>query len=123
MPSKFYHREANHEFPDTPYEHYLRLYLEALDNVINRIKDRFNQPGYQIYMKMENLMSKCVSRADYTDELKEVTDFYGEDLNKELLELQLTILGSNLTPKARTLIEIVTYLIEVFGSSRKGSFV
>ena len=53
LPSRFDHGEADHEFPDTPYEHYLRLYLEALDNVINRIKDRFNQPGYQIYMKME----------------------------------------------------------------------
>ena len=61
-------------------------------------------------MKMENLLLKCVSGADYTDELNEVTDFYGEDLNKELLELQLTILGSNLTQEACTLIEIVTYL-------------
>ena len=110
LPSRFDHGEADHEFPDTPYEHYLRLYLEALDNVTNRIKDRFNQPGYQIYMKMENLLLKCVSGADYTDELNEVTDFYGEDLNKELLELQLTILGSNLIQEARTLIEIVTYL-------------
>ena len=93
LPSRFEHGEVDHKFPGTSYEHYLQLYLEALGDVINRIKDRFNQPpGYQIYMKMENLLLKCVSGADYTDELKEVTDFYGEDLNKELLEIQLTIL-------------------------------
>ena len=56
--------EADHEFPDTPYEHYLQLYLKVLDNVINKIKDRFNQSGYQIYMKMENLLLKCVSGVD-----------------------------------------------------------
>ena len=31
-------------------------YMEALDLVINFIRDRFNQPGYRIYCNLENLL-------------------------------------------------------------------
>ena len=49
-----------------------------------------------------NFTAEILSGNDYTGELNEVTNFFGGDL-KELLELQLTTLGSNLTQQTHTL--------------------
>ena len=47
-------------FPDTPKSHYRCIYLDVLDNVIQCIKDRFNQPDFQKYMNLQELLLKAV---------------------------------------------------------------
>ena len=44
-PSSLDDGKAQPEFPETPYAHYRSTYMKVLDNVINCITDRFNQPG------------------------------------------------------------------------------
>ena len=59
-------RRAPHRFeiegshPTTIIDHYRRIYYEALDLVVQGITDRFQQPGYQIYRNLEDLLLKFV---------------------------------------------------------------
>ena len=52
-------------------------YMEAMDLVINFIREHFNQPGYRIYCNLENLLLKAASKDNYTAELQFVLDYYG----------------------------------------------
>ena len=72
-------------------DHYRHLYYEAIDLVIMSINNRFDQPGYNIYKKLQNLILKACSGRSYTNELDFVCSFY-KDLNKQQLQTQLPLM-------------------------------
>ena len=47
-------------FPDTPKSHYRCMYLDVLYNIIHCIKGSFNQPDFQKYMNLQELLLKVV---------------------------------------------------------------
>ena len=67
-----------------------------MDLLINGIKDRFHQPGYQTYSKLEALLLKSANKQDATEELDYICQFYGDDLNADVLNMQLDILATNM---------------------------
>ena len=71
------------------YDFYKFYYYEALETIISNIRERFEQKGYKMVMTLENLLLKSAMWRDYQEELAEVTDFYGSDLNRNDLEIQL----------------------------------
>ena len=70
-------------------EMYKVLYFEVLGSIISYIKKRFQQKGYKTVMNLENLLLKSANGEDYSEELENVTNFYGSDLDKKMLEAQL----------------------------------
>lgn len=62
-------------------DHYRRLYFEALYLVICGINDHFDQPGYKIYLQLEQLLYKAAKKEQNEEELKFVTDFYKDDFD------------------------------------------
>ena len=91
---------------------YCRIFFEALDLMICGIQTRFDQPGYQVYCKLENLLLKAANKENFDEELQFVTEFYGDDLNIDQLRLHLDIMSQNL-PKFNgryTLQCVVVYL-------------
>ena len=77
-------------------DYYRCVYFEALDLTINCIENRFDQPGYQIYSRLESLLVKAANKLDYEEDIDFVVKFYGEDLSKDQLKVQLDILAANL---------------------------
>ena len=75
---------------------YRLIYYEVLDLLINSIKDRFHQPGYQTYSKLEALLLESANKQDATEELGYICQFYSVDLNADLLKMQLDILATNI---------------------------
>ena len=69
-----------------------RHYYEALDLVLNCMKDRFNQPGYRIYRNLQELLLKALTSAPAM--YQDVVDFYGNDFQKNNLKVQLETLNS-----------------------------
>lgn len=71
-------------------------YFEALDLVVNCIKDRFDQPGYRIYKYLQDLLLKSVTSTSetYQTEFDFVVDFYGNDFEKNSLKVQLETLNT-----------------------------
>lgn len=90
--------EGDH--PERVEDFYRVIYFEALDLITNSIQNRFDQPGYQTYSKLENLLIKAANKQDYTEELDFVTSFYTEDLSKEQLKVQLDVMTANLPHEA-----------------------
>jgi hypothetical protein len=71
-------------------QHQKKQYFEALDLVVNCMKDRFDQPGYQVYRHLEDVLLKSV-RGDKTckEDLHFVIKFYCDDLDQTSQSLQL----------------------------------
>ena len=65
--------------------------MEALDLVINFIRECFNQSGYRIYCNLENLLLKAARKDDYSAELQFVLDYYGDDFDCSLFETHLKL--------------------------------
>ena len=55
------------------------------------IRQRFNQPGYQTYYRLENLLASALNGTDYQQDLNFIADFYGDDIDKVLLQTQMDL--------------------------------
>ena len=80
--------------------------------IVNFIRDRFNQPGYNAYKNLESLLLKAAQCANYSTEYKFVTEFYGNDFHPTLLDTQLQLFGtcvSQLELKNPSISEIMKY--------------
>ena len=67
------------------------VYFEAIDVAVNSLKNRFDQPGYQLYSNLEQLLIKACQGKTFEEELEFISSFYKDDLDKELLQSEITI--------------------------------
>ena len=61
VPARFEDGLALNEYPQTAAYLYRKIYFEAPDLIIGRIKYRFDQKVYKIYMNLEQLLIKAYS--------------------------------------------------------------
>ena len=66
------------DFPEEVEDFYRPIYFEAFDLLMCGI--RFDQPGYRLYSKLEEVLVKAANKEE---ELKFITDFYGDDMDSE----------------------------------------
>ena len=78
--------------PATPYEHYKNIYTNALDAIINSIKDRFDQPGFQIFSNIEDLLLKAIKGVDYSSQKEALAETYKGDYDDFVLSSELNLL-------------------------------
>ena len=90
-------------------DYYRSMYFEALDYAVSSIQDRFDQPGFQVYKNLEELLVKA---ADYSTELKEVLTLCGDDFDESELATQLQIFSTNFETNSHpvTLQESINFL-------------
>ena len=55
--------------PERVEDYYRRVYFERLDLTINCTENRFNQPGYQVYSRLESLLVKVANKPDYEEDI------------------------------------------------------
>ncbi len=55
---------------------YSCIYYEALDLIVESIRDRFDQPGYRVYQGLENLLLKAAKQEDFIDEMQLAVSTY-----------------------------------------------
>ena len=79
-------------------DHFRQTYFEALDLIILCIVGRFDQPGYQVYCKVQDLILKAAAarQQDYQAELDFVIDYYGDDSDVSLLKTHLELFSVNI---------------------------
>ena len=56
----------------TAQNYYRRIYFEAIDLMMNAIDQRFDQPSFDTYAKMESLFIKTLNLQDKSEELKSI---------------------------------------------------
>ena len=119
-PSRFEigHGEAYHA--QNIEDHYRSIYFEALDYAVSSIKDRFDQPGFQVYKNLEELLVKAANKQDYSTELKEVLTLYGDDFDESELTTQLQIYSTNFEMNSQpvTLQESINFLQNLTSGQR-----
>ena len=93
LPRRYDDGSSRGDFHHTPKEHYRQYYFEAIDLIINCIKDRFDQPGYRIYSSLVTLLLKACKKEPLEDDLETVCTFYKDDFDRELLSMQLQTFG------------------------------
>ena len=123
MPKRFEPGNAPPEFPTSAKDLYRQQYFEALDLVVNCVKDRFNQPGYQVYRHLEDVLLKCVHGDNsYREDIDFVSKFYNGDLEKSSLSTQLetftTLARNNLNHSTLSVSSLVQLVSEMSPASR-----
>ena len=61
--------------------------------IVSSLKDRFDQPGYGIYCKLEELLIKASCREGFKSSLDFICSFYKDDFNSNFLCAQLVTFG------------------------------
>ena len=104
-------------FPLTVEDHYRAIYFEALDLITSCIDDRFNQPGYKIYEKVETLLLNAAASKPYQDELQHVLTFYGDDFDALLLPTHLEVFSNYFSSKDQV---VLSDILSFFQTSTPG---
>ena len=107
-------------FSENVKDFFRRIYFEALDLVISGINSRFDQPGYKIYSKLEDLLVKATNNEEYEDEYQFIIDFYKDDFDSNLLRTQLGVMSCNIPCDSvpHNLVAILCYLRGLSDSQR-----
>ena len=71
--------ESTH--PATGEDMYRKHYFEALDLVINCIKDRFNQDDYRVYATLQEVLLNAAKKKSFDVELNKGLSFYKSDFD------------------------------------------
>ena len=82
--------EAHH--PSSPKENYRTIYYEALDCLINSLKERFTQPSFVAYDMLESFLLKSLDGEDIENERKYIDTMYNEELNYHSLTNEIDTL-------------------------------
>lgn len=101
---------ASPEFHENVENHYRQIYYEAIDNAIQMITDRFDQPGYKRLIQLENVLIKTANGDSCDEELKSLSEFYREDIQYDRLKLHLELFSANLPKNVKNIIEIKDYI-------------
>ena len=78
--------------PNSLVDHFKQIYFDTLGNIINAIKDRFDEPGYQIFSDVEQLLLKAISKESYGDELRRISERHSGDFDLLLISSELDLL-------------------------------
>ena len=62
MPRRIETGASSGDFHTTPEDCYHQIYYEVLDFVIQAVTDRFDQAGYQVHCKLQELFLKACAR-------------------------------------------------------------
>ena len=76
-----YSNSAKTYHPTTLEQYFRQQYFENLDLIISLIKDRFNQPAFTAFLKMEQLLLNIILDNNYEDELAYVFNVYKDDID------------------------------------------
>ena len=71
-------------------QYYCQIFHQAIDMVVNFIRNRFQQKDIKTLQTKEILLLKALSEEGFGHELQQMSSFLSSDLDKFKLETQLT---------------------------------
>ena len=90
-PRRFEIGSSDGDYHSSPQDFFRMVYYEALNLITTSITERFDQPGYKVYRNLEALVLKVCKGEEYDEHFDFVCEFYGKDLDKNLLKAQLPL--------------------------------
>ena len=116
--------QDTHHFPETPKDHYRRIYFNAIDTVTQCIATRFEQEDFKIYLNTQEFLLTSFAASEPCDtELAEVVKMYSEEWDsfklKGLLPLPQTAEPMGFDTSEFDVNDLVTFLKSLDSSRRK----
>ena len=72
-------------YPETVVDHFKPMYMEAIDGIINSIKDRFKQPGIKVFDQVEQLFVKLIRKDSVVNEFDTLQANFKGDYDRNSL--------------------------------------
>lgn len=110
FPQRFADGTAVGDHPATPNILFRQHYFEALDLIINCIKSRFEQPGYNTYKNLQELLFQAIKGHDFEPELQYISRFYKANLKCQLQTFALDYPIKNTQPNVFEIREYMSNL-------------
>ena len=95
VPAKLRIGNSNPELIVCVKDWYRHQCYEAANSVINCLKARFDEPGYQLYRQSESLLLNAANGESFEKDMRKVTDFYQDDFSPEFLRSRLECLNTS----------------------------
>jgi len=121
-PRRYEFGESSCDFHETAKSYYQQQYFEVLDFIVSFIKERFNQPWYATYTRLQDLLLKAATGVSYESDLQYVTNFYGTDLNKYTLDTQLQMLTTLYANKDKPSVKEIVDQLRSMSSAERTHF-
>lgn len=109
-PQRFDDGTAVGDHPATPNILFRQHYFEALDLIINCIESRFEQPGYNTYKNLQELLFQAIKGHDFEPELQYISRFYKAKLKCQLQTFALDYPIKNTQPNVFEIREYMSNL-------------
>ena len=97
---------------------YRQLYYEALDLIVQAIKECFYQPEHRIHQSLENFLLKAAREEDFEEDLNFSCSIYGSDIHKCNLRMQLATLSISVKEKVVNIFDVRNYLKQLTDAER-----
>ena len=85
-----YHSRSDAHHPTNPRDHYREKFYQAVDVMVSSVNDRFDQPSFKVFEKLESLMIKALNGQDTSSEVKFVKKTFGTDIDVDDLVVELS---------------------------------
>ena len=86
------HKSEKPHHSETAQTYFKAIYSEAIDNIINSIQERFEQPGFKVFVQVEQLFLKSINNEDHSDEIMTVKSIFLGDYNHDSLITKIQLL-------------------------------
>ena len=106
VPTRFEEETGEGTFFDDCESYVRSIYYEALDLIINCVKERFDLPGYEIYKNLQDIIIKSIKKESYDDSFNVITSLYQSDINPDQLRVHLDTLSGNFPAENKDAINI-----------------
>ena len=103
---------------ETVEELYKKYYFDALSSTIKNIKDRFDQPDFEMYKNLEQLLLLAARGESFQEEFDTVTQFYGSDFDAFSLQTQLQSFKEEFKDEAKSDIYLIK-IVEAFQQMKR----
>ena len=90
-PQRYEVGDGQGTFLETVQDNFQAEYYVVIDAALACM---FDQPGYQTYRRLENLLTSAANGTDYQKDLNFIAEFYGDDIYKVLLQTQMELFRS-----------------------------
>ena len=101
---------ATHHHPETAVDMFRRIYFDALDSVIQMIRNRFEQKDWVVFRNMQGAFLNSLKGESFEENLDVVMDVYGDDLESGELSTQLDNLRFYADESVDTARDLVKFL-------------
>ena len=78
-------------YPDSPRDHFREQFYNAIDVLVFSVKERFDQPSFLVFEKLESLLLKALKGEDYSSEMAFVKEKYSSDVDADDLATELSV--------------------------------